>query len=241
MLKVIENQLIAPFVGKECAHSIINFDFSQIECFKLLISKGLGIGLVAGGAIVKVPQLLNIVNSGSGKGVSIISYALETLALIINVGYNFRQENPFSTFGENVFITISNIAILGFIFHFSNNLIGLGLMINIFGALIYGLVNPNFINSDLLLQLQWSSLFIGISSKLPQVISNFSNGSCGQLSSITVFLTFIGSLARVFTTLQEVKDDVILYGFLAGTALNGILALQIVMYWGKGIRLIFFL
>ena len=46
-----------------------------------------------------------------------------------------------------------------------------------------------------------------------------------------VFNYLLGSLARVFTTLQEVDDKLILYGFLAGFVLNLILALQMVYYW----------
>lgn len=46
-----------------------------------------------------------------------------------------------------------------------------------------------------------------------------------------VFSYLFGSLARVFTTLTEVNDKVILYGFLAGLVLNVVLALQMLMYW----------
>jgi mannose-P-dolichol utilization defect protein 1 len=46
-----------------------------------------------------------------------------------------------------------------------------------------------------------------------------------------VFSYLFGSLARVFTTLTEVNDPVILYGFLAGLVLNVVLALQMVVYW----------
>ncbi len=40
-----------------------------------------------------------------------------------------------------------------------------------------------------------------------------------------------GSLSRIFTTLQEVDDKLILYGFISGFALNAVLALQMVYYW----------
>jgi mannose-P-dolichol utilization defect protein 1 len=40
-----------------------------------------------------------------------------------------------------------------------------------------------------------------------------------------------GSLSRIFTTLQEVPDKVILYSFVAGFILNAVLALQMLMYW----------
>lgn len=46
-----------------------------------------------------------------------------------------------------------------------------------------------------------------------------------------VFNYLLGSLARVFTTLQEVDDKLILYSFVAGFALNLVLALQMLYYW----------
>jgi len=48
-----------------------------------------------------------------------------------------------------------------------------------------------------------------------------------------VFNYLLGSLSRIFTTLQEVDDKLILYGFVAGFALNAILAFQMVYYWNS--------
>lgn len=47
---------------------------------------------------------------------------------------------------------------------------------------------------------------------------------------MTYFMQFGGSTARVFTTISEVNDSVILAGFLLGFALNGVLVLQIFYY-----------
>lgn len=46
-----------------------------------------------------------------------------------------------------------------------------------------------------------------------------------------VFNYLAGSLSRIFTTLQEVDDKLILYGFISGFLLNAILALQMIYYW----------
>lgn len=50
---------------------------------------------------------------------------------------------------------------------------------------------------------------------------------------VQVFNYLAGSLARVFTTLQEVDDKLILYGFLAGFTFNCILAFQMFYYWNS--------
>lgn len=46
-----------------------------------------------------------------------------------------------------------------------------------------------------------------------------------------MFNYLAGSLSRIFTTLQEVDDKLILYGFIAGFVLNLVLAVQMVYYW----------
>ena len=48
-----------------------------------------------------------------------------------------------------------------------------------------------------------------------------------------VFNYLFGSLSRIFTTLQEVDDKLILYGFIAGFTLNAILAFQMIYYWNS--------
>ena len=43
-----------------------------------------------------------------------------------------------------------------------------------------------------------------------------------------VFNYLIGSMTRIFTTLKEVDDSLILYGYVAGFILNSILVAQMV-------------
>lgn len=78
-------------VGAKCTNSLLSLEIiNDPECLKLFISKGLGIGIVAGGAILKVPQILKIVSRKSGKGISFLGYLLETISFVITVAYNWR-------------------------------------------------------------------------------------------------------------------------------------------------------
>lgn len=45
--------------SQKCYTSLVeNLDIADVECIKFSLSKGLGLGIVVGGAIMKVPQLL---------------------------------------------------------------------------------------------------------------------------------------------------------------------------------------
>lgn len=46
-----------------------------------------------------------------------------------------------------------------------------------------------------------------------------------------MFMFCAGSLSRIFTTLQEVDDRMILWQYLVGFVLNAMLAAQMVYYW----------
>lgn len=62
-------------------------------------------------AVVKLPQIQKIVSARSARGLSFTAYALETLGYAISLAYAARSGFPFSTYGENLFMTAQNIVI----------------------------------------------------------------------------------------------------------------------------------
>jgi mannose-P-dolichol utilization defect protein 1 len=79
--------------------------------------------------------------------------------------------------------------------------------------------------------LQMLSMSTNMIGRVPQIYANFSASSTGQLSLPTFLLNFLGSVARVFTTLQDAGNDVVMVSnFALAAALNGALVLQILVY-----------
>ncbi|KAF9903444.1 hypothetical protein EC991_003817 [Linnemannia zychae] len=234
-------------LGKSCYTSLVEeFNYRDTPCIKLAVSKGLGYGIVAGGAIVKTPQILKIISTRSAQGLSLLSYLLETLACIIGLAYNIRHGHPFSTYGETFFVAIQDIIILGLMLHYRKKntwalvvIFSFFLLANVLGnttQLVQDdgyVVTSFFISEKTSTFLQKSIVPITLLSKIPQILENYRNKSTGQLSAFAVFNYFAGSLARVYTTLTEVQDDSILYGFLLSTSLNCILAFQMALYWNN--------
>jgi hypothetical protein len=52
-----------------------------------------------------------VVTARSARGLSLPAYVLETLAYAITLAYSFKHHFPFSTYGENLFLTVQNIFI----------------------------------------------------------------------------------------------------------------------------------
>ncbi|KAF9021832.1 mannose-P-dolichol utilization defect 1 protein [Hymenopellis radicata] len=219
-------------VGEQCYTSLVeNLNFEDIECIKYSISKGLGLAIVVGGSIVKVPQLLLILKARSARGLSLPAYIMETLSYAITLAYSFRNEFPFSTYGENFFLAIQNALITLLITFFSPNATG---KITLVSAALTGAVSTLYnLPKDTLAVLQFATLPLSLFSKLPQIASNYQAGSTGQLSAFAVISQVLGCAARLFTTSQEVGDPVVLTGFALALLLNLVLGAQLWMYWGK--------
>ena len=91
---------------EDCYNRYINFDFSDMECHKFTISKGLGFGIIAGSCILKLPQILKITKNGSVDGIAAISIYSEIFNFMNTIANSVRLSLPFSVYGEGVFIQI---------------------------------------------------------------------------------------------------------------------------------------
>lgn len=220
-------------IGESCYKKLIlDIDLeNNPECVKLGISKALGIGIVAASSIVKVPQILKLVNSKSASGVSFLSYLLETSSLLTSLAYNVRNGFPFSTFGETALILGQNVIISVLVLKYNGRAGIAALFIAALAVGVASLFSEQLLTMQQLSYLQAGAGVLGVASKVPQIVAILQEGGTGQLSAFAVFNYLAGSLSRIFTTLQEVDDKLILYGFIAGFALNLVLALQMVYYW----------
>eukprot|EP00732_Lithocolla_globosa_P006194 Lithocolla_globosa_v1_NODE_7028_length_1002_cov_140.520042.p1 type:complete len:259 gc:universal NODE_7028_length_1002_cov_140.520042:163-939(+) len=229
-------ELVRDYVEKaitpHCTQTLFEEFNPDVVCMKLTLSKLLGFGMILGGTGVKLPQLLKILKAGSAEGISVLAYCMELFVYTETVGYNLRFGYAFSTYGENVFLTIQDILILLLMFHFSKNYLGLFGYFALYAAFC-ALTFQQLLTEDLSVKLHSFVTPMLLVSRIPQIYSNYSNGSTGNLSAVTIFLFAAGTTARIFTTLQEVEDMVVLYGYIAGTAVNLILALQVVYYWNS--------
>ncbi len=229
-------------IGKQCYFELVKEadlgNPNSIPCIKLAISKVLGVGIVSMSSIIKLPQIMKIFSSGSVQGLSLVSFMLETFAHLITTAYNFRTNQPFGTFGETTFLSIQNIIITVLIAIFSksvNNWVTIRrifIVLSFFLVILYSLFfqNTSLISDKVMLYLQMITIPLGLASKIPQILKNWGSKSTGQLSGVSVMSSLLGSLARVFTIVQEIKDNTILASSISAVILNSILALQMLNY-----------
>ncbi|KAH8428576.1 hypothetical protein N8T08_007289 [Aspergillus melleus] len=225
---------IKTLIGNTCHNAlVVDLDVTKdAACTSLAISKALGIAIVGASAIVKVPQILKLIGSRSSAGVSFVSYALETASLLITLSYSVRNQFPFSTYGESALIAVQDVVVGVLVLTFAGRSAGAAAFIAVVAASVYALlVDHTLVDAQTMSYLQAGAGALGVASKAPQIYTIWREGGTGQLSAFAVFNYLAGSLSRIFTTLQEVDDQLILYGFCAGFSLNLILAFQMLWYW----------
>jgi mannose-P-dolichol utilization defect protein 1 len=230
------NNAIISLIGSPC-HSALVLDLDVTKapaCVSLAISKALGLAIVSASAIVKVPQILKLIDSRSSAGVSFVSYALETASLLITLSYNVRQRFPFSTYGESALIAVQDVVVGVLVLTFAGKSAAAAAFVAVVAASVYALLfNDMLVDAQTMGYLQAGAGLLGVASKAPQIYTIWKEGGTGQLSAFAVFNYLLGSLSRIFTTLQEVDDKIILYSFIAAFSLNAILAAQMVYYWNS--------
>lgn len=69
-----------------------------------------------------------------------------------------------------------------------------------------------------------------------QVHANWRNRSTGELSVISVFLAFAGTLARIFTSMQETNDRLMVVSYAAAAFMNALLFTQMIIYWQNVVK-----
>ena len=61
-------------------------------------------------------------------------------------------------------------------------------------------------------------------------------GHTGQLSAITLFMLTLGSMARVFTSIQETGDMIVISTYLVSSTINLMLSAQVMYYWNANVH-----
>lgn len=172
----------------------------------------------------------------SARGLSFASYVLETLAYAITLAYSYRNEFPFSTYGENLFLTVQNALITVLIAYYPVSTlrraqVNTGPAAATLLAILAGSYGLTHIPTQTLSLLQVATLPLSVFSKLPQIMQNYRSKSTGQLSAFAVGSQIAGCLARLFTTATEVGDSLLFLGFALALVLNCVLGTQMWMYW----------
>lgn len=186
--------------------------------------------MILGSILVKLPQILKIVKNKSGQGISLIGVSLELVAIMIYMSYNFVNGFPFNSWGDTFFVGVQTLIIAALVLSYSGKLVaGLAYVVVVLSGcyiLMSGITPMNLLKT-----LTSVNISLVVGSKLTQAYANYMNGHTGQLSAVTLILLLAGSVARVFTSIQETGDHIAIATYVASSAVNALLVGQLAYYW----------
>jgi len=140
-------------MSAECFNELlVKLNFGHAECAKAALSKGLGLGLIAGSTLVKLPQVFKILGSSSAQGISLLGTLLELVAVTAACAYSIAQGYPFSSYGEAVFLSAQTGLIAVLILLFGGRAALAAVFAALYAAIVYALVTPG---KNVILQTCW--------------------------------------------------------------------------------------
>jgi mannose-P-dolichol utilization defect 1 len=223
-------------VLKSCYGVMVqNGDLFNVNCINQLVSGALSTAILAGGALLQVPQIMNMLKTKDASGLSATSLYASIIIPIPIISYGILQGHPVSNWGENVFSLIQNIIIVSLFWQWgpkpkisTQNMIGITLGFIVFTICCFLL--PEEKQSFLPL----STLPLQCFSRIPQIITNYQNKNTGPLSMITFFMILAGSAARIYTTYVTVGVNLsTMSTFVVAGLFATILIVQIWIYSGS--------
>lgn len=183
--------------------------------------------------LVKVPQITKILNNKSADGLNVIAVFFEILAITFNLSYSYVSGFPFSAYGDGVFLALQTIIIACMIFYFGGSTLKAVLLFVAYAGFCFVLMS-GLTPLHVLWSIQAFNIPILLVGKSVQAVTNYRNGSTGQLSAVTCSLLFFGSSARIFTSFQETGDAMMILTYVVSTAANALILGQLLWYWNSG-------
>lgn len=133
----------------------------------------MGIAILAGACIVKLPQIFNVWRAKSGEGLPMVSSEIENYVYCIHISYGFVNGLPITAYGEAAASWVQNFLLLLLLYKFKKSTPLRPLLAILVVAAVLTLVYMGFVSKSLMAKLYDANSTIYLVSKLPQVIAAF--------------------------------------------------------------------
>ncbi|KAI6243838.1 Mannose-P-dolichol utilization defect 1 protein-like protein [Aphelenchoides fujianensis] len=218
------------FPGDCFNRMVVEADFLNEKCAPAVLSRLLGFAITAGSGFLLLPQILKIYNARSGQGISLYAQLLALLGAGAICAYSYEKQFVFSQWGDSLLVFIQTTIIVMQLIYYSDHA-SYTFAFMAFIWMISMAVTYHYVPFEVIQALQTAVIPITIAAKGIQIVTNYRNKSTGQLAFLSVFLAFAGCVARIFTSIQETGDHLIIFAYVAAAILNGVIFLQMFVYW----------
>ncbi|CAF1069350.1 unnamed protein product [Rotaria sordida] len=226
-LESIASKLLSPHCYDQLVLKQQFFDFA---CNKMLLSKMLGYAILIGSLLVKFPQIVKIYWNKSGVGVSVLAETIMLAAIFGSMAYGYTSEFPISAYGDSYFLFIQTILVILLVLYYKRKYT-LALIYLVLCVFVTVLMYEKLLPARLVGILAGLSLVLSLISRLWQSFCIYKAKSTGNLSALTMLMLFFGSLARIFTSIEETGDPTLIWTYILNSFANFLLVFQLGYYW----------
>lgn len=226
-------EFLLTFMPEKCYDQIfLHFNFIHVPCLKIVMSKTVGILVLMATVFAPLAQIGKVVWSGRSEGLCPGSVFLELLAISAHGVFCYKQNFPIGAWGESLFALIQ-IAFLAFLIqHYRGKSMKGVYLLALYCVFMFFLASPLIPVSVVWMLREWNVLFV-IAGRFIQAGSNYKSGHTGQLSALSVLLVFLGSLGRIFSSLQETGLSLPAQLHAVACCCSGVILTQVLLYWNK--------
>uniref|UniRef100_A0A6B2G318 Mannose-P-dolichol utilization defect 1 protein homolog (Trinotate prediction) n=1 Tax=Myxobolus squamalis TaxID=59785 RepID=A0A6B2G318_MYXSQ len=207
------------------SESCKNFQFDNIhtiegKCLIAVLSKLIGLTILFGSIIIKVPQIVVLYRNWSSIGINPLSILFETISGILLIFYCRINQFELISYGEIISLFFQNVIILYLILIInkkSQQIIFLtSSLVLVFSFLFVDIFTKEFIYVAYL----YLTFPLSMTGKLLQLYTLFKSGDARNYSIFTSLLMPIGSVARICTTIVEHNDLLMIISHTIPAILN---------------------
>jgi uncharacterized protein with PQ loop repeat len=147
----------------------------------------LGVGILTGACVTKLPQVLNVVQSRSVEGLSVLSIELELYVGLIHVCYGVFNKLAITAYGEAALMWIQNLVLLAIVYLLRRVSPARPALVLTVITLVVIPVALDQVDKEMMEHLYDMNSTIYLCSKLPQILMAFrqvrASGCCRQTRS----------------------------------------------------------
>lgn len=216
----------------DCIKKIIFLNFEK-NCVSLLLSKGLSVILIIISFTSKIPQISSMFREKNIKGLNSISIFSDITIFVFASSYCLHMKYPILSYGECLIILFENIIIFLLFWKYKkekySNIKNIIFSIIIILFLFLGLGLD--IYNEKIWKITYSSTFsLTCLSRFSQLYSSYKAKSTGPLSAFNFLYGVCANLIRIFTSIKETGDSMLIFNYFVNSILNFTVFLQIIYY-----------
>lgn len=202
-------------------------------CLSSLITKLIGLAIIAGACLNKLPVLLSVRSNQSVAGFATSAIYGEVIMYSNSVNYGVLRGNPFTAFGENAVVLFQTLILVTMVWRYKDDpVIPTSMkLLALLCYVLYVVVVQTLLAPDLhylLMAANWPALLV---AKGTQIVETNRVKHTGSQSIITITMNFGGSMIRIVTTIIEIGWDLaLLSGYALSVGLNLVMLVQYLVY-----------